>query len=215
MDWRWETAENTLKIMNTGRPIHLDLDMPAAGRFGQSADAGQQAGAQSRRDPEQLADDAGRLRALLDQGRSGAAPQAASPVPGQPLPAGPLDLFAPQLAGALAAQPPAGPALPPDVDRQLAGLAQRLLVDDGSGGRRAVHIELDASQFPGTVLDITEEGGRLQAVFTCSHEPTRERLAGHAQWLADGLAERLARAVSLCVQTDDPQDRCPVQASAG
>ncbi|AVO50571.1 hypothetical protein C6568_16015 [Melaminivora suipulveris] len=199
--------------MNTDRPIHLDLDMPGASTFGQPAGAGAQAAPQDGRDAQQLEGEAQRLRALLDGNRSAPPPAAA---PGLAQPAGPFALFAsPALPGAPADPAPAAAGLPPDIDRQLATMARRLLVADGSGGQRAVQIELDTEHFPGVVLQVSEEGGRLQATFTCSREDSRERLAASCQWLAESLAERLGRAASVCVQTDDPEDRSPVQASAG
>ena len=198
--------------MNTDRPIHLDLDMPGASAFGQPAGTGAQAAPQDGRDAQQLDGEAQRLRALLDGNRSAPPPAAA---PGLAQPAGPFALFASPAAPDVPAAAPAAADLPADIDRQLATMARRLLVADGSGGPRAVQIELDAEHFPGVVLQVSEEGGRLQATFTCSREDSRERLAASCQWLADSLAERLARAASVCVQTDDPEDRSPVQASAG
>ncbi len=197
--------------MNTDRPIHLDLDMPGASAFGQPAGAGAQAAPQDGRDAQQLEGEAQRLRALLDGNRSAPPPAAA---PGLAQPAGPFALFASPVAPDACAAPAAAD-LPADIDRQLATMARRLLVADGSGRQRAVQIELDAAHFPGVVLQVCEEGGRLQATFTCSREDSRERLAASCQWLADSLAERLGRAASVCVQTDDPEDRSPVQASAG
>lgn len=192
----------------TDRPIHLDLGMPASTPFDVPAGKGNQPQADTR-GQQQLDDDAQALRALLDAGRH-APPAAPAPTAQRP-----FDLF-----GSPAAQQAAPPAataqdLPGGIDDTLASMARRLLVSDGSSGRRAVQIQLADGHLQGVVLDVFEEEGLLVTCFTCSQESARERLARNAQWLADGLAGRLARPVCVRVQTDDPEDPCTVQAHAG
>lgn len=203
--------------MGTERPIHLDLGMPGAGAFGLSSGTGEQPPSGGTRDGEQLQGDARRLRELVDASRQAPLVPPAPAAHGSA--GGAFGLFGAPAVGASLQPVPAAAAvhapMPADLNEHLAGMAQRLLVSDGSSGRRAVQIQLDSEQLPGTVLDICEDGGQLLATFTCSVEATRERLAGNAQWLADGLAERLARATCVRVQTDDPEDPCLVQASAG
>ncbi|MPM21010.1 hypothetical protein SDC9_67449 [bioreactor metagenome] len=94
-------------------------------------------------------------------------------------------------------------------------MAQRLLVGDGSSGRRAVQIQLSNDALPGVVMDVFEDAGAVVAEFTCSQESSRERLVHAAQWLADGLHASLQRTAVVRVQTDDPEDRCLIQAQAG
>lgn len=204
--------------MNTDRPIHLDLGMPGAGASALSSGADEQQPSAGGRDGEQLQGDARRLRELVEAGRQGAPVHSAAATPAPT--GGAFGLFGAQAGGIAQHSHSGAPAaadvrMPAELNEHLAGMAQRLLVSDGSQGRRAVQIQLDVGQLPGAVLDLYEDGGQLLATFTCSVEATRERLAGHAQWLADGLAERLARAVGVRVQTDDPEDPCLVQAIAG
>lgn len=208
--------------MNTERPIHLDLGMPASTAFEARTGTGAQTGSDPR-DTDTLSDDAKALRSLLEQQRA-APPAGAAQPPSAPRP---FDLFG-QGAAALpgqvpqqAAQPTAAAtaAAPADAPRgigeTLSQMAQRLLVGDGSTGRRSVQIQLADDSLPGVVVDIFEDGGRVVAQFTCTQESSRERLVRNAQWLADGLAERLAQSVSVRVQTDDPEDLCLVEAHAG
>ncbi|KQO20765.1 hypothetical protein ASF11_24705 [Acidovorax sp. Leaf76] len=207
--------------MNTERPIHLDLGMPASTAFEARTGNGAQTGGEPR-DTDTLSDDAKALRSLLEQQRA-APPAGAAQPPSAPRP---FDLFG---AGAAAlpgqvpqqAVQPAGTAAaapadaPRGIGETLSQMAQRLLVGDGSTGRRSVQIQLADDSLPGVVVDIFEDGGRVVAQFTCMQESSRERLVRNAQWLADGLAERLAQGVSVRVQTDDPEDLCLVEAHAG
>jgi hypothetical protein len=194
------------------RPIHLDLGMPASTPFDVHAGKGEQPPTDTR-GQQQLDDDAQSLRALLDAGRH-APPAAPAPTAQRP-----FDLFggpaALQAAPPAASAPSAAQDLPGGIDDTLASMAKRLLVSDGSSGRRAVQIQLADDSLPGVVLDVFEEEGLLVTCFTCSHEGARERLARNAQWLADGLAGRLTRPVCVRVLADDPEDPCPVEARAG
>jgi flagellar hook-length control protein FliK len=206
--------------MNTGRPIHLDLGMPSSAGFDTRTGTGPQTGGDPR-ETDTLTDDAKALRALVEQQRAASQPGTSAPAPAAPRP---FDLF-----GAGAAIPVApGPAtavvspaassagdVPRGVDEALSQMAKRLLVADGSTGRRAVQIQLADESLPGVAVEIFEEAGQVVAQFTCTQESTRERLVRNAQWLADNLAGRLERSVCVRVQTDDPEDLCLVEACAG
>lgn len=200
--------------MTGDRPIHLDLGMPSGNVFDVGQGTGQQAQADPRSDSK-LADDAANLRALLQSQREVTAQREAT----APMQLNPFDLLKPAAAMAQQAISPATVAaqsdMPAGIDQTLSQMAQRLLVGDGSSGRRAVQIQLSSDTLPGVVLDVFEDGGMVIAEFTCSHEDSRERLVRNAQWLADGMHQALARAICVRVQTDDPEDRCCTEANAG
>jgi len=197
--------------MNTGRPIHLDLGMPSSTGFEARPGTGAQTGGDPR-ETDTLADDAKALRALLDQQRTAATPGAGTPAPTAPRP---FDLFGP---GATAPATPTAANAPADapqgIGEALSQMAQRLLVADGSTGRRAVQIQLADDSLPGVSVEIFEEAGGIVAQFTCTQEGARERLARNAQWLADNLSGRLGRSACVRVQTDDPEDLCLVEAQS-
>lgn len=204
--------------MNTGRPIHLDLGMPSSTGLDARTGTGPQTGGDPR-ETDTLADDAKALRALVEQQRAGAQPGASAPAPATPRP---FDLFGagagtpvPPALGAAAPTPGATPDdAPRGIDEVLSQMAQRLLVADGSTGRRAVQIQLADDSLPGVAVEIFEEAGHVVAQFTCTQEDARERLVRNAQWLADGLADRLGRGACVRVQTDDPEDLCLVEVRA-
>ena len=194
--------------MSTGRPIHLDLGMPSSTGFEARTGTGAQTGGDPRQ-TDTLADDAKALRALMEQQRTAAQTPAAQ----APAPPRPFDLFSPATP---AAQPaPAAPAdAPRGIDEALSQMARRLLVADGSTGRRAVQIQLADDSLPGVSVEIFEEAGGIVAQFTCTQESSRERLARNAQWLADNLSASLGRSACVRVQTDDPEDLCLVEAQS-
>ncbi len=200
--------------MNTGRPVHLDLGMPPSTAFDQRTGQGGQTGGQPR-NTDTLGKDAQHLRALLDQQRSATPAPAAAP----PAAARPFDLFgtgtpSPAAHGSAPATANAAADVPAGIDDALSHMAQRMLVGDGSTGRRAVRIQLADDSLPGVEVEVLEEAGDLVAQFTCAVESSRERLARNAQWLADGLAQRLGRSACVRVQTDDPEDLCLVEVRA-
>lgn len=208
--------------MSTDRPISLNLGMPQQSPFDARPDGERQPGADAR-DAGQLSDEARRMRDLMNNGARGGAP--ASPLSTAASASAenlrPLDLFggpaavAAQAAAARGEAPQA--AVPHDVagaGEALSQLASRLLVSDGSSGRRAVQIRLSDEGLAGVVLDVFEDGGRVVAQFVCTLEPARERLARAAGWLATSLAEQLQRETLVRVLADDPEDPCPVE-SAG
>ena len=196
--------------MRSERPIHLDVGVPSGNAFDTQPDTPGHADGRSQ---QQLADQARSLRDLLDQQRSTAAAPPAAPPAAPASTASPFDLFAPPPT-ALAQPLPATSEPPTGLEHTLNQMAQRLLVGDGSNGRRGVQIQLADEQLPGVVVDIFEEGGRLLTRFTCSHESSRERLCAGAGWFATSLAQRLQQDVRVQVQTDDPEDPCLLQVDA-
>lgn len=138
---------------------------------------------------------------------------------GTPAEAAPADVPRPfALFGAFSSPAPALAAgaapVPGDLSRDLQQAAGRLLVGDGSSGRREVRIDLKDEVLPGVTVSVYEDQGRLVADFVCASEPSREKLCACAPTLASELAGSLNRAVLVRVCTDDPEDPCPLEASA-
>lgn len=100
------------------------------------------------------------------------------------------------------------------VSARIGASIERLMVDDGQHGNRQVRMELKDDVLPGVTVAIQELNGRLQVDFICSNEASRLLLNAAAQVQARTLAERLQREVLLCVQTDDVEDACLVEALA-
>ena len=205
--------------MSGDRSIHLDLGMPSGSRYDVGHQGTDQQAQPEQRSATQLADDAAALRKLLDA-RSAPPGQAGQSGPGIPAQApqalNPFALFSQGAASAAATSTDtATHEAPAGLDQTLSQMAQRLLVGDGSSGRRGVQIQLSKDTLPGVVMDVFEDAGAVVAEFTCSLEASRERLNKSAQWLADGLSQALQRPTCVRVQTDDPEDRCATQAQAG
>lgn len=193
--------------MRSERPINLDVGVPSGNAFDANPDTPGHGDARSQ---QQLADQGRSLRDLLAQQRS-----PADSAPASAGAASPFELFGPAAPAAeRKATSPAAQEPPVVLEQTLDRLARRLLVGDGSSGRRGVQIQLDSAELPGVVVDIFEDEGRLLTCFTCNQESTRERLCAGARWFADNLAERLQRDVRVQVQTDDPEDRCLLQVDA-
>lgn len=201
---------STEDALTTDRSIHLDLGMPTSTGSGNPGGHGMPSDPRS---SSQLSDEAQSLRELLDAQRNLPPAEAAAPAV---RPSSPFDLFGgrPPATGEThsAASTPASPAS--ELHDTLHQLAQRLLVGDGSSGRRSVQIQLAIDSLPGVVVEIFEESGTLVAQFTCAQEVARERLVRSADWLAEGLARGLARPCCVRIQTDDPEDRCQTEARA-
>lgn len=191
--------------MRAERPIHLDVGVPSGNAFGTPSDTPNQTDARSQ---QQLADQGKNLRELLAQQRH--APPAPEATPGPHAAASPFDLFQPAATSPALQPPSAAATLAPTLEQ----MASRLLVGDGSQGRRGVQITLADAQLPGVVVDVFEEAGRLVARFTCSDEDSRARLSAGANWFAQGLVQRLQRDVRVEVLTDDPEDPCLLQVEA-
>jgi len=118
------------------------------------------------------------------------------------------------LFGGPAAPAPQAAAAPLGLAGSLAEAADRLLVGDGSSGRREVRIDLKNEVMPGVTVSVYEEEGRLVAAFACASEASREKLNACAQVLADELARSLGRSTLVRVSTDDPEDPCLYEAAA-
>ncbi len=97
--------------------------------------------------------------------------------------------------------------------RHLASVADRLLVGDGSSGRREVRIDLKAEVLPGVTMSVYEEGAWLVVEFSCAQESSRDTLCRCAQQLADELVASLRRSTVLRVHTNDPDDPRPFEAA--
>jgi hypothetical protein len=193
--------------MRSERPIHLDVGVPSGNAFGTPSGTPGQADTRSQ---QQLSEQGRNLRELLARQRQAPPQAAAAALPGAGAAASPFELFQPAPPGAVPPPPAAADALTPALEQ----MAKRLLVGDGSQGRRGVQITLDDAQLPGVVVDVFEEAGRLVARFTCSDEGARARLNAGANWFAQGLVQRLQRDVRVEVQTDDPEDPCLLQVDA-
>lgn len=193
--------------MRSERPIHLDVGVPSGNAFGTPSGTPGQADTRSQ---QQLSEQGQNLRELLARQRQAPPQAAAAALPGASAAASPFELFQPTPAGAVPPPPAAADALTPALEQ----MARRLLVGDGSQGRRGVQITLDDAQLPGVVVDVLEQAGRLVARFTCSDEGARARLNASANWFAQGLVQRLQRDVRVEVQTDDPEDPCLLQVDA-
>ncbi len=193
--------------MRSERPLHLDVGVPSGNASGTQDDPGGHADGRS---PQQLAEQALALRERLTQ------PRAAATADQETIVASPFDLFRSSPAAPGLRPPAVAQAQPwPALEQTLKQMASRLLVGDGSQGRRGVQLQLaDDAQLPGVVVDIFEEAGRLLTRFTCSQENARERLSASAAWFADSLAQRLQQDTRVQVQTDDPEDPCLVQVDA-
>jgi len=189
--------------MRSERSLHLDVGVPSGNASGMPGDTLGQSDARSQ---QELAEQGRNLRELLAQQRQAAAEASAQ----APAVASPFELFQVTPASPAPAPAPVAAAL----SQALEQMASRLLVGDGSQGRRGVQIALDDAQLPGVVVDVFEESGRLVARFTCRDEGARERLCAGARWFAEGLALRLQRDSRVEVQTDDPEDSCLLQADA-
>lgn len=193
--------------MRSERPLHLDVGVPSGNAFGTPSDTPGQADARSQ---QQLADQGRNLRDLLAQQRQAPPTGEAAATPGSGAVASPFELFQAAAGGHAQLPASAAAALTPALEQ----MASRLLVGDGSQGRRGVQITLSDAQLPGVVVDIFEEAGRLVARFTCGDEGARARLCAGANWFAHELTQRLQRDVRVEIQTDDPEDRCLLQVDA-
>ncbi|NMK50030.1 flagellar hook-length control protein FliK [Achromobacter sp. Bel] len=133
--------------------------------------------------------------------------------PGAPATPSPFSLFG--------AARNAGPEGQGEAARDAGALAEalsesagRLMVADGSQGRRQVRVELKDDVLPGVGVSVYEEGGRVVADFVCANERSRERLCAMAPDLATQLAGSLGQPTRVRVSTDDPEDPCLAETDA-
>lgn len=101
-----------------------------------------------------------------------------------------------------------------EISLLLSETAQRLFVGNGNTSSRQVRVELGDDVLPGVSVAVYEEEGRVVAHFICTVERSRERLEASALSMAGELAERLNRAVRVCVSADDVEDPCTRQVDA-
>lgn len=154
-------------------------------------------------------------RQAFEQAMSSERPPAPAPAetPAADVPR-PFALFGAFASTAAAAATTGGAPAPGELSQGLRQAAERLLVGDGSSGRREVRIELKDDVLPGVTVCVYEDQGLLVAAFVCASEPSREKLCACARALAGELAGSLNRAVLVRVGTDDPEDPCPFEAAA-
>ena len=93
----------------------------------------------------------------------------------------------------------AGAAAPDNraVGRLIETIASRVLVGDGSGGRREVRIEMGPDSFPGLEIRMFEEGGRLVVAFATANPADLALLRARSSELAGRLKDRAGREVEL------------------
>jgi len=195
----------------TERRIELDIGlgggMPDLGQPGAGGPRREASDADRRAFEQALARDGG--------GASGEAADASadSPADAPAQTPRPFALFAGP-GPAAPAPAPAPAAAPAGLAQALSEAADRMLVGDGSSGRREVRLDLKAEVLPGVTVSVYEEDGRLVAAFACASEASRETLNRCARALAEELARSLARPVRVRVSTDDPEDPCLLEADA-
>lgn len=125
----------------------------------------------------------------------------------------PFALFGAPAAPGEPVKADAGDDMAARLARDLGSSVERLLVGDGSSGRREVRLDLADELLPGVSVSVFEEEGRVVAAFVCASEASRERLAACAATLASELAQALSRGTLVRVTTDDPDDPCLTQAT--
>jgi hypothetical protein len=181
--------------MSTDRSIRLDVSVPDLGaRAGEGFASG--SGGQGAADSQ--------ARERFDRAFAPPAPPPADTEAAQQIPK-PFSLF-----GSMPAEPDGTDSTP---ETRLDELLDRLMVDDGSGGKQ-VRMDLKDDVLPGVSIVIQEAEGRLQVDFICRAEASRLRLNAALPGQAPQLAQRLERDVLLRVQTDDPEDPCLFEVSA-
>lgn len=127
----------------------------------------------------------------------------------------PFGLFAAGVPCAMPADAEAAGDVAATLGRDLVEAADRLLVGDGSSGRREVRVELKDDVLPGVTVSVYHEAGRVVAAFACASEASREKLCAAAPALAAELAQSLDRACLVRVTTDDPEDPCLFEVAGG
>ena len=194
--------------MSTERPLHLDVGLPSGSSAWGSSSSDAQTAPGQRQDLQQ---DSQRLHDLIAKDKSTATQSGQAQAAINSEVKSPFDLFRPcslatpsTASQAPSSQHPTNQGL----DDVLQQMASRLLVSDGSQGRRAVQLQLDDPELPGVELQIFETEGRLTALFTCASENSRQKLCSQSAWLAEQMALKLQRSTCVQVQTDDPAAPC-------
>ena len=126
------------------------------------------------------------------------------PKPTDPLPS-PMALFIRTPDPAPVREPAAPP--PESVTTQLARRIETLAVSTDQDGHRRVRLTLADNALPDTDVEVGHDAGELQVAFFCRRPEGRQALEQQAPQLADTLAQRLQRPVSVSVggvQRDEP-----------
>lgn len=119
------------------------------------------------------------------------------------------------IPGLLAAQPGPVAATQPEAPnfpgRQqllegIADIAKRLLVSDGSGGRREVRIELSDSALSGVTVSVYQAAGEWVAEFNCLERGAFNVLSEAASPMAQELADTLRSPACWLVMMEPPDD---------
>ena len=90
--------------------------------------------------------------------------------------------------------------------QNVAELAKRLLVSDGSGGRREVRVELSDGALSGVTVSVYQASGEWVAQFNCLEPGAFSLLAESAAPLAQELADTLHSPACWLVMMDPPDD---------
>lgn len=90
--------------------------------------------------------------------------------------------------------------------QSVAELAKRLLVSDGSAGRREVRIELSEGELSGVTVSVYQASGEWVAQFNCIESSAFSLLAESATPLAQELADTLRSPACWLVMMDPPDD---------
>lgn len=196
------------------RPVALDLRMPAGQTQGDRA--GSMPGGTARQPPDQEA--AARFAQSLKGVEGVPAPAQASVLQA----ANPFSLFGRATSGS-ASSPATSPAMrdgearqrgdPVETiwDRTLQDGVKRLMVAED---QRSLRMDLDASVFPGVVVEVFEDAGAWVAQFTCSESDSFDRLAAAAEEMAPRMAASLERDALWRVLAESTAlgERTPVEA---
>jgi hypothetical protein len=88
----------------------------------------------------------------------------------------------------------------------IADIAKRLLVSDGSGGRREVRIELSDSALSGVTVSVYQAAGEWVAEFNCREPGAFNVLSEAAVPMAQELADTLRSPACWLVMIEPPDD---------
>lgn len=175
------------------RLVTLDLRMPTGQTPGERT--GGQPGEARRDQPDQDA------AARFAQSLRGPAPNAPAPQTAAATAASPFSLFGrgavdsllpPDAQPSMHASARGGSESPVEAvwDRSLQEGVKRLMVAED---QRSLRMDLDASLFPGVVVEVFEDAGAWVAQFTCAERESFVRLAAAADEMAARMATTLER----------------------
>lgn len=109
---------------------------------------------------------------------------------------------------ALEARPAEAPNFPARLQllEGIADIAKRLLVSDGSGGRREARIELSDSALSGVTVSVYQAAGEWVAEFSCRERGAFNVLSEEAAPIAQELADTLRSPACWLVMMEPPDD---------